>query len=438
MNLTICLLTKGREIYLSRILDSFEGLFQFSFVKFLIYDNGSNNKCELILREWANINSLRVKYIRVEKNESRFSISWKTIKDNVEDWIIFPGDDDEFNWEIIEEWEQAINTNPNIVAFAASAEVINEKSERSGILLKPDIGESSDKVYTVAKAIHYPPFHWPSLFFRASKISFRIPDSRFVCDWWIGINLLMSGEVVTTNSPAIRYRRHSDQESFLAPLKRKNFEAVIWIGDLLRSLDFKNWLENLSDFEKIIFWKHIRTYLPIYGDNIFGNILLAELFCIIRKSLNNTLFIEEITHDFAMHNGVLLIDTATKNLIPHTDINGKSNFSNFSIEKNTNYCSKIHLAISEINYRPNSPNFTIYCRHSSRLKNGIKIDCTKLKVDDTDFNLDFIVNSITISLEKSGYFNFSITPKERSLISHVRKFKSFLPSNFLKLIGLIK
>lgn len=438
MNLTICLETKGREIFLSRILDSFEGLFQFSFVKFLIYDNGSNDKCELILREWTNKNSSRVKYIRVEKNDSRFSISWKTIKEHVEDWIICPGDDDEFNWEIIEEWEQAISINPNIVAFAASAEVINEKSELTGILLKPDIDESSDKVFTIAKAIHYPPFHWPSLFFRSSKISFRIPDSRFVCDWWIGINLLMSGEVVTTNSPAIRYRRHSDQESFLAPLKRKNFEAVIWIGDLLRSLDFKNWLDNLSDFEKITFWKHLLKYLPIYGDNVFGNILLADLFCIIKKSLKNTLFIEEITQDFAMHNGVLLIDTATKNLIPSSDINGKSSFSNFSIEKNTKYCSKIHLAISEINYRPNSPNFIIYCRHSSRLKNGIKIDCNKLKVDDSDFNLDFIVNSITNSLEKSGYFNFSITPKERILISYVRKFKNFLPSNFLKLIGLIK
>lgn len=223
MNLTICLLTKGREIYLNKTLSSFEKLFKFSFINFLIYDNGSNSNCELILRKWSNINSSRVKYIRVEQNDSRFSISWKIIKNSVDDWIIFPGDDDEFNWEIIEEWEEAIKTNPDIVAFAASADVINEKSERTGTLLKPNISQSYDKVFRVAKAIHYPPFHWPSLFFKASKISFRIPDSRFVCDWWIGINLLMSGEVVTTNSPAIKYRRHSEQESFLAPLRRKKF-----------------------------------------------------------------------------------------------------------------------------------------------------------------------------------------------------------------------
>jgi len=438
MNLTICLLTKGREIYLNKTLSSFEKLFKFSFVNFLIYDNGSNSKCELILREWSNINSSRVKYIRIEQNDSRFSISWKSIKDSVDDWIIFPGDDDEFNWEIIEEWKEAINTNPDIVAFAASADVINEKSERTGTLLKPNVSQSYNKVFRIAEAIHYPPFHWPSLFFRASKISFIIPDSRFVCDWWIGINLLMSGEVVTTNSPAIKYRRHSEQESFLAPLRRKNFEALIWIDELVRGLDFKYWLDNLSDLEKIAFWKHLLQFLPIYGDNVFGNILLADLFYVIRKSLYTNYLVEEITQDFAIHNGVLLIDTATKNLIQHTDISGKSSFANFFIEKDTNHCSKINLAISKLNYRPESPNFAIYCRHSSRLKKGVKIDCTKLKVDDIDFNLDFIVTSLTNSLEKSGYFNFSITPRERSLISYLRKFNIFLPFNFLKLIGLIK
>jgi hypothetical protein len=435
MNLTICLLTKGREIYLNKTLISFEKLFKFSFINFLIYDNGSDSNCELILREWSNKNSSRVKYIRVEQNDSRFSISWEIIKNTVDDWIIFPGDDDEFNWEIIEEWEEAIKTNPDIVAFAASADVINEKSERTGTLLKPNISQSYDKVFRVAKAIHYPPFLWPSLFFKASKISFRIPDSRFVCDWLIGINLLMSGEVVTTNSPAIKYRRHSEQESFLAPLRRKNFEALIWIDELVRSLDFNDWLDDLSDLEKIAFWKHLLKFLPIYGDNIFGNILLADLFYIIKKSLQNNYLIEEITQDFAIHNGVLLIDTATKNLIQHSDFDTKSSFANFSIDINTNYCDKINLAISKLNYRPESPNFTIYCRHSSRLKNGIKIDCTKLKVDDTDFNLDFIVTSLTNSLEKSSYFNFSITPRERSLISHLRKFKKFLPSNFLKLMS---
>ena len=435
MNLTICLLTKGREIYLNKTLISFEKLFKFSFINFLIYDNGSDSNCERILREWSNINSSRVKYIRVEQNDSRFSISWKIIKNNVDDWIIFPGDDDEFNWEIIEEWEEAIKTNPDIVAFAASADVINEKSERTGTLLKPNISQSYDKVFRVAKAIHYPPFLWPSLFFKVSKISFRIPDSRFVCDWLIGINLLISGEVVTTNSPAIKYRRHSEQESFLAPLRRKNFEALIWIDELVRSLDFKDWLDDLSDLEKIAFWKHLLKFLPIYGDNIFGNMLLANLFYIIKKSLQNNYLIEEITQDFATHNGVLLIDTATKNLIQHSDFDAKSIFANFSIEKNTNYCAKINLEISKLNYRLESPNFTIYCRHSSRLKNGIKIDCTKLKVDDTDFNLDFIVTSLTNSLEKSGYFNFSITPRERSLISYLRKFKKFLPSNFLKLMS---
>ena len=216
---------------------------------------------------------------------------------------------------------------------------------------------------------------------------------------------------------------------------RKNFEALIWIDELVRSLDFKDWLDDLSDLEKIAFWKHLLKFLPIYGDNIFGNMLLADLFYIIKKSLQNNYLIEEITQDFATHNGVLLIDTATKNLIQHNDFDAKSIFANFSIEKNTNYCAKINLAISKLNYRLESPNFTIYCRHSSRLKNGIKIDCTKLKVDDTDFNLDFIVTSLTNSLEKSGYFNFSITPRERSLISYLRKFKKFLPSNFLKLMS---
>ena len=435
MQLTICLLTKGREKYLNQTLNSFEKLFKFDFISFLIFDNGSNSKCELILKEWSSTYLSRVKYIRVEQNESRFSKNWQTIKNNVDDWIIFPGDDDEFNWEIIEEWEKIVTKNPSIVAFAASADVIDEKSKRTGIALKPSINQNYEEILKVAKAIHAPPFHWPSLFFRASKISSQIPNSRFVCDWWIGINLLMVGEVFITDTPAIKYRRHSEQESFLAPLRRKNFEALIWIEDLVRSHDFDIWLKSLSDLEKFTFWKYLQKFRPIYNDEIFGNILLANLFYIIKKSLNNSNLIEEITQDFAIQNGVFLLASATKNLIKQSDVSIESSFANFSIVKNGDNCSKVNLAIGKINYRLESPKFAIYCKHASKLKNGIKIDCSKLKAGDIDFNLDFIITSLTNSLEKNGYFNFSITPNERLLVANFRRFKKILPSYFLKLNG---
>ena len=89
----------------------------------------------------------------------------------------------------------------------------------------------------------------------------------------------------------------------------------------------------------------------------------------------------------------------------------------------------------KINYRLESPKFAIYCKHASKLKNGIKIDCSKLKAGDIDFNLDFIITSLTNSLEKNCYFNFSITPNERLLVAHFRRFKRILPSYFLKLNG---
>ena len=434
MKLTICLVTKGREKYIEQILASFETLLEDEDIHFLIMNNGAKEDITERLNEWRNRNSRSVKIIRFEVNDSRPAAFWDEVVRQGADWTVFPSDDDEFRPEIITEWKVAVNQNPKLVAFAASAEIMDLGGKLTGEILYPSVRRYQSKIQRVASALHEPPFLWPSLFLKVSKIPRPVPNSRFAFDWWIGINLLVAGDVFVSESLGINYRVHTEQESFLAPHRRKYFEAQFWLDDFLHSEGFLAWVNSLSDSEKYYFLRSIMASKPIYGDINFSKSLIDTLVKTIMKSLNSPILEQEIMAMYAYENGVLLKDGELKNLVyGFQDISSKYP-GNLKVQFNDDVCDLIRLASDLLIGDTHALKLQISCAHSNESANSVVIDCGKLTQGKSDINADMIINMITSTFENQNRFNFTLTSGEREVIIVLRRWKSKLPPSLRQLL----
>ena len=437
MQLTICLITKGREKYLDPILRSFEGALKDTEIQFLILDNGAPPSVSLRLQAWQRRNATSVRIERLEVNDSRPSVLLHHLYKNEVEWVIFPSDDDEFRPEIIDVWRDTLKRKPNIVAFATAAAVINERGVLTGEVLIPSAFRSSG-LERAAGALHEPPFHWPSLFLRLSKLPKELPSSRFVFDWWVGIQLLLAGEVEISESIGLNYRVHPEQESFLAPLKRKYFEAQVWLVDLLGSEQFKEWAIALTDAERIEFWKFVSKQKPIYGDPNFSRPVLAMLYRELESFMISTESSMTLAGDFALLNAVLLKDGETKNLIPGMPQLVTEDRGNVRIIARSDVCKEISEACELICGTELSEEFYLSCNHSSKGSSQIKFDCSKLFLGYPAINADLLINGLSRFYEKQNDSDFTLTSGERLMINLLRIWKKRLPPFILGFLRKLK
>lgn len=430
MKLTVCLVTKGREKYLDQILGSLEPLLEDTNISVLIIDNGAPAKISERLAIWQSLHSKSVKIRRFELNESRSSLSWNIVREEGVDWAIFPSDDDEFHPEIVEAWRLALQRNPKLVGFATSAAIIKADGSLTGEILTPSAARHESGLDQLAAALHEPPFLWPSLFLRVSKIPKIVPNSRFVFDWWIGLNLLIAGEVYTSHLVGINYRVHMEQESYLAPLRRKYFEAEFWIDEFLRSQEFFTWASALSDVEKLTLWKKVMTNKPIYADPHCSQVPMASLRRVIMKSSSSSKVESEIVTRSALEQGVLLKDGDAKNLIysSETDLNFIP--GNLKIGFDKDVCTPVRHASNSLVGGNGDREIRIYCQHSSKGQNAIFVDCSKFVSNMPEINVDKIVNIITAHFEDNGDLELTLTSGERFVIQLLRKWRYRLPSRF--------
>jgi hypothetical protein len=430
IKLTICLVTRGRESYLEQILKSFEALIVDKDIKFLIVDNGASRAVSERLNAWQSRNLQSIKLVRFEVNDSRQSAFWAEVIHEGTDWAVFPSDDDEFRPEIINEWRLAVSQNSKLVAFAAAAAIIDVNGKLTGEVLRPSAEKYKTKFEQVASALNEPPFLWPSLFFRVSKIPESVPNSRFVFDWWIGINLLIAGDVVCSNSVGVNYRVHAEQESFLAPHRRKYFEAQFWIDDFLRNQDFLDWISSLSDANKLVFYKLVLALKPIYGDPNFSKLIIATLTRVSMRSACLLQFEQEIMSLYAYENGILLKDGEVKNLLFSMHDISNNFLGNIRVEFVEGVCDLLKQASGLLIGGFGRSTIQVSCNHSRKSLNSIKIDCSILVSGKPDINADMIINSVTTSFENENRMNFTITSGERVMINLLRRWKSKLPPLF--------
>ncbi len=428
MKLTVFLVTKGREKFLGQILDSFEKLFMLD-VNFLILDNGAPDSVSAKLKTWQIKNPNRIKIVRFEDNESRPSVYWEVLKENNVDWVVCPSDDDEMRFEIVEEWNSALDQNPDMVGFAASAALMDESGKLTGEVIAPSATRYQSAIEQIAAGFYEPPFHWPCLFIKTSSLPSVTPPSRYAFDWWIGLNLLIVGKVVTTNSVGLNYRVHPQQESFLAPLRRKYFEAHIWINELVNSDVFFKWAQSLSDSERVQFWDQVTKSLPIYGDSEFSRPIMNSIYVCLIKTSDQVQTANYIANRYALSSGVLLKNGEVKNLISKIPSLRTNMEGNISVIPATKACSAIRLACEEIQSKSAIDQYLVSCVHGEKSASAININCLGLNENLKEVNADLIVSQITEYLEINGKFDLIITGGEKMLVHAFRKWKNRMPKS---------
>jgi hypothetical protein len=284
----------------------------------------------------------------------------------------------------------------------------------------------------VAAGFYEPPFHWPCLFIRASCLPAVTPPSRFAFDWWIGLQLLTTGIVVTSKSVGVSYRVHPQQESFLAPLRRKYFEAHIWINDLANSESFFRWVQSLSDLDKVRFWDLVLKSLPIYGDSEFSRPILNSIYMNLIKTSDNAQTAIMIANRYAFSAGVLLKNGEVKNLISQIPPLANRMEGNINVLPVPNVCDKLKSACEEITSESGMYHYVVSCIHSKKPAGAITIDCHSLHEDLNEINADLIAGQITEYLETNGALSLIITSGEKILIQIFRKWKNRMPK-FLRI-----
>lgn len=430
MELTICLITKGRIEYLDQLLNSLNSTSNYNWVKILIILNGADQKVVNRINEWASLRSEVTIEFR-EINDVRPTILWPLVKRHSDGWCIFISDDDSFNSDILPHFQKIVENKPNLVAVTSLAEVISADGFATGEIKRSFLYEGTSQIESIAKSLNAPPFPWPTLFFNISKLPEEIPNSRYVFDWWVGVQLILSGNIGFLEEICIQYRKHAQQESHLASHRRKYFEAFVWFEQMIQDVSFSRWISALSEREIIDFWELLLLNLPIYGDAQYSLMLLNGLR--VELAENSSLTQQaKMLGDFAFFNGVPLKDEDLGSLLS-IDFNQIPTHSNIEIEFLPKTCSTI-ICTEEFFSSNKGRKFQIGCKHSmNKSSKSNLVDCEKLSGDFPQITADLILFEITKNLEKSGGVSLAITPKEKILVLSLRKIRTLAPNSFLNL-----
>jgi len=432
--LTICLWTKGRERYIEEILNSISNSLKNDQVRYFIFDNGTEPHIHSILKRWHESNSVNGIFVRIESNDPRPATLWRELRKKGIDWVVFPSDDDIFCSEIVVDWMEAIERNPNLVGFASSATTIDENSNQLDRILHPTLIGLNSEIEKVAASFHEPPFVWPCLFLRMSKLPQKLPSSRFAFDWYVSLQLLIAGEVLSTSKVGLKYRVHSKQESFQAPLRRKFMEAEICHRKFVDSREFRNWIGQQSDEERLNFYRILLGNPPIYGDPIFSISILAQTLSTLIEFSSSFESKSLLISEYARFRGVLLKDGESTHLIDANSEEKSATLGNVRILPSAQSCSNLASAADFLTGNRVAKTFEIHCNHSRGYsKKSIKIDCTKFDSTAPSLNADLMILTITNFLENQGDLNFTLTPGERKLLRIIRKYRNYLPSKWIKL-----
>jgi len=438
MILTICLVTKGREAYLDAILNSLQPVLSDPRIKILVIDNGAPSVVSTKIKDWGGKYLSSVKIVRFDINDSRPQQTWNVLEQQNSNWVVFPSDDDIFCPEIIQAWREALELNPSLVAFAPAVRLINIVGETTGEELNPSGSQYNSKIAQVAASFHEPPFVWPSLFMQISSLPKELPSSRFAFDWWVGVHLLLVGQVTFSKDIGVLYRVHEEQESFLAPHRRKYFEAQMWLSDIIESSQFEDWIRRLSDEERLTFWHIVKNKKPIYGDPFFSRAILHILFRKIYQAMESPQTKAETILNFALESGVLLKDGEVKNLLPKSPIGEAMLRGNLHIQLDSMACDDLLAAGELFAGADSSRTFKVYCRHSNEKSKSVQFDCNELVPNNPNINSDLLINALTAFCENENEFDFTLSSGERFIVGIVRNWRNRIPLSIQKRIKKFK
>jgi hypothetical protein len=429
---TYCLVTKGRREYLPSILNSLEDALKSSDVQVIVMDNGCPEDVSETLSDWCATIGDRKHYVRFDVNDPSAPRVWNMLSNFEVEWISFPGDDDVIHHEFLEDARTLIKQNKGLTAIASSMRIIDSNGNPTGQVREP-LEYFGDRVEYLASSLHEPPFLFPSLFIDFSKITIPLPNSRYVFDWWLSLNLIALGSIVSTSKISIDYRVHEDQESVLAPKRRKYLEAQVILSRFIQDEIFQNFLSQLSEVDKFKFWKLLDARGPIYGDIEYGRALMLSLTILIADSMSEATDSANLLGMFAAANGAFLRSGESNAFLSSKYSDVSTPGSNFRLTTVDGTCAELTQLTIKMNFVGNeSSSFSIGCQHSASSAQ-YRVDCDLLQRSPEGL-LDSLIVQITETLESSGVLDFKITPVERRILSLLRSLKKFFPVHFISIL----
>jgi hypothetical protein len=435
MHLTIVLLTKGRKEYLKKALDSYQPFIDTGNVNVVLIDNGADAESSEILLNWKELQGNKVRYFRFEvNNEAGFSSFWETIESVNADWIINPGDDDLLVFDAYLEWIKALNKNSKLNAFASSARIIDSSGKHTGQFKSPSIYGIKDSLELIARSLSEPPFFWPALYFRFSTIQKPMLISRFVHDWWIDLQLILQGEISSTEKIGIDYRVHDRQESFQTSSRRKYFEAANMIIDVMNSSTFKSVIEGFSDAEHEKFLELCTSFKPVYSDPGYYFSIIKTIatnaFVYIKLPINKTRYAEK----FASSAGVYLKKNDIDSIFTGFYLKSTSSSpGNLDINFKPGVCDNL-LNIKKDFNKDASFKIIISCKHSGKLIESVYVDCENFDLLTRSEISDKVLTTIIEFLENNGMLASSLSPNERLVLRYIRRLKPRIPFFFAPIL----
>ena len=437
MKLSIVLLTKGRMPFLVEALRSYEKFIDTGQVDVVLIDNGSDIESTQVLLDWKIKHKDKVHYFRNEvNNPAGFTYFWEIIESCNPEWILNPGDDDILVFEAYASWLGALEKDPSMNAFATSAEIINVAGHNTGEVKLPAIIKATNSVEIISCSLNQPPFFWPSLYFRFAAIQKPVLVSRFVHDWWVGLQLILAGQVYSTASIGIHYRVHSSQESYQVSSRRKFFEGFNMLSDFIRGPLFQSVIEKLSDSDKEKLFDLCTLDKPLYSQPDYSLPLIKDLADVLRRNSESKDFINSVSEKFALSAGVYTKKFDLGNLYtgyvgsnPTTeDSNG-----NITLVFSSKVCSELSDAGQFFNAFRSTKIF-VHCNHSKSDSKSLYIDCTQFKQLSVLEISELILVLINQQLEMKGQLSFTSTPFEKNVIFFTRNFKLRFP----RIVSIIK
>jgi hypothetical protein len=292
---------------------------------------------------------------------------------------------------------------------------------------------SEDDIQYLASSLHEPPFLFPALFFRFNPSFMPLPKSRYVFDWWLSLNLIQEGSFLITPEVSIDYRVHKDQESALAPSRRKILEAYLVLTRFIQTDSFRSYVVSLSDENKLRFWKSIAAKTPIYGDSEFGMAMFYNVSLFIADAMEMPDFAVEIFGSLAAARGTYLRAGELASFIAPNFVSLDNTQPNFAISIARGSCPRV-TALSKTGKEgfDGIPTFKVGCRHSSS-RSSFLVDCDLIVISPGKV-LDVLIVQITQTMENKGILDFKITPIERNLLRNFRILKLKLPSKIFIII----
>lgn len=424
--LTICLVTQGRD-EVQEFIESAKLFSELEYISFLVIDNGAPEKVGTILRNWS-ITQARTTLLVRNENSFHFNELWPIIKEHSSEWVIFPGDDDRLLVEGFVAWKSIVERDKDLEVVAMSARIIDFQGKETGEIVSPEFSITDGKDVSLARALHSPPFFWPTLFIKKSSVNGPFPNTRFILDWWIGLSLVVNHNVSSSKICSLEYRRHPLQVSNLASLNQKFFEGVYWIDEFFSSPTFLSWIKSRDESSLRIFWKTVFNNPPLYGDGDLSGLLLFNLAKIVISISPSQELKNQVLADVSLVFGSLQHDASLCEIIDNTS---ESHFGNLKISNKNLACPIISPLLHAFQGSDSSLAIAVSCDHDSNRADGVYIECANYLGRTENQQLDLLVRDISATLESNGLLVFKISPRERTLVLWFRRNKPWIPGRIL-------